>query len=112
MVVEPGQDLDVGAGPAVGAGEPVVGEIGLPGLVGLFGLEANVGALGSFGRLRGEQILSGQVPSDRGRETVMWWVCCRCQRIVSGPASKPRSISLLRTVTISSTTLGSTAIGE
>jgi hypothetical protein len=40
VVVEPGDDLDVGAGPAVGVGEPVVGEVGLPGLVGLLGLEA------------------------------------------------------------------------
>jgi hypothetical protein len=38
VVVEPGEDLDVGA-----VGEAVVGEVGLPGLVGLFGLESDVG---------------------------------------------------------------------
>ena len=43
-VVEPGQDLGVGAGSAVGSGEPVVGEVGLPALVGHRGLEADVGA--------------------------------------------------------------------
>jgi hypothetical protein len=39
MVVEPGQNLAGGAWAAVGPGEPVVGEIGLPALVGLVGLE-------------------------------------------------------------------------
>ena len=33
VVIEPGDDLDIGAGAAVGAGEAVVGEVGLPGLV-------------------------------------------------------------------------------
>jgi len=33
-VVEPADDLDVRAGSAVGMGEPVVGEVGLPGFVG------------------------------------------------------------------------------
>ncbi len=44
VVVEPGDDLGVRAGGAVGVGEPVVGEVGLPGLVGLLGLEPDVGA--------------------------------------------------------------------
>jgi hypothetical protein len=36
-VVQPGQDLAVGA-----VGQPVVGEVGLPGLVGLIGFEPDV----------------------------------------------------------------------
>jgi hypothetical protein len=39
VVVDEAQDLGVTAGPAVGAGEPVVGEVGLPAFVGLFGGE-------------------------------------------------------------------------
>src|SRR3954468_1084492 len=53
VVVEPADDLDVGAGAAVWVGEPVVGEVGLPGLVGLLGFEADVGGLGSLGGVRG-----------------------------------------------------------
>ncbi len=37
VVVEPGDDLGVGAGCAVGLGESGVGEVGLPALVGLLG---------------------------------------------------------------------------
>jgi len=48
VVVEPGQDLGVGAGSAVGAGEPVVGEVGLPALVGLVCGEADGGRLRFF----------------------------------------------------------------
>jgi len=44
-VVEPGQDLGVGAGSAVGPGEPVVGEVGLPAFVGHRGFEADAGRL-------------------------------------------------------------------
>jgi hypothetical protein len=51
VVVEPGDDLGVGARSAVGSGEPVVGEVGLPGLVGLLGFEPDVGRLGSLGRV-------------------------------------------------------------
>jgi len=61
VVVEPGQDLDVGAG-----GEAVVGEVGLPGFVGLLGLEPDVGRLGSFVRLRCDEPGAGQGASDRG----------------------------------------------
>ena len=43
VVVEPAQDLDVGA-----VGEPPVGEVGLPAFVGLVGGEADVGRLGRF----------------------------------------------------------------
>ena len=48
VVVEPGQDLGVGA-----VGEPPVGEVGLPAFVGLFGGEADVGGLGPFLRVLG-----------------------------------------------------------
>ena len=41
VIVEPGQDLDVGD-----VGEAVVGEVGLPHLVGLLGFEADVGRPG------------------------------------------------------------------
>jgi hypothetical protein len=65
VVVEPAQDLGIGAGACVGSGQPVVGEVGLPALVGLLGLEADVGRAGAFGRLRGDQAQPGQVPGDR-----------------------------------------------
>jgi hypothetical protein len=42
VVIEPGQDLHVGAGPPVGTGQGVVGEVSLPALVGLLGSEADV----------------------------------------------------------------------
>ena len=66
VVVEPGDDLGVRAGSTVGAGEPVVGEVGLPGLVGLLGFEAEVGALGSLGRVRAHLSGADQDPVDRG----------------------------------------------
>ena len=66
VVVEPGDDLHVRAGRAVGAGEPVVGEVGLPGLVGLLGLEPDVGGLGSLGRVGGHRAGADQDPVDRG----------------------------------------------
>ena len=65
-VVEPGQDLGVEARSVVGAGESVVGEVGLPGLVGLGGFEADVGGLGAFLRFRDDQASSGQVSGDGG----------------------------------------------
>ena len=61
VVVEPGEDLDVAA-----VAEPVVGEVGLPGFVGLLGAEPQVGGLGSFGRLGGDQSLAGQGSAHRG----------------------------------------------
>ena len=60
-VVEPAQDLDIGA-----VGEPVVGEVGLPGLVRLVSFEPEVGALGSLGRVRGDRAAPDQDPVDRG----------------------------------------------
>ena len=52
VVVEPGEDLDVGA-----VGEAVVGEVGLPGLVGLLGLEADVGRLRLLLRFGGDEVV-------------------------------------------------------
>ncbi len=43
MVVQPGQDLGIGAGPAAGPGQPVVGEVRLPALVRQVGGEPQVG---------------------------------------------------------------------
>ncbi len=105
-VVEPGDDLGVGAGSAVGVGEPVVGEVGLPGLVGHRGLEPDVGGLRSLLRLGGDQPGAGQVAADGGLDTRCPWWCARCQAMVSGPASRPASVSSLRTRTIRSTSLG------
>ena len=76
-VVEPGQDLAVGA-----VQQPVVGEVGLPALVRLLGLEPQVAALRAFGGFRGDRagpdqdpvdgrsgqrrgVVVGQVPADR-----------------------------------------------
>jgi hypothetical protein len=39
VIIQPAQDLGVRAGAAVGPGQPVVGEVGLPALVGLLGSE-------------------------------------------------------------------------
>jgi hypothetical protein len=64
-VIEPGQDLGVGAGTAIGLGEPVVGEVALPGFVGHRSLEPDVGRLGLLLRLRNHQPGLGQVPRDR-----------------------------------------------
>jgi hypothetical protein len=63
-VVEPADDLYVCAGSAVGAGEPVVGEVGLPGLVRHRGFEADVGGLGSLLRLGDHQPRRGEVAAD------------------------------------------------
>ena len=65
-VVEPGDDLDVRAGPSVGMGQSVVGEVGLPGLVRHGGLEADVGGLGSLRGLGGDQPCRGEVAADGG----------------------------------------------
>jgi hypothetical protein len=66
VVVEPGQDLAVGSWAAIGPGEPVVGEVGLPALVGLVGLESDVGGLGLLLRLRSHQAGLGQIAGHRG----------------------------------------------
>jgi hypothetical protein len=67
VVVDPGQDLDVGAGTAVGSGQPVMGEVGLPALVGLLGGETDVGALRLLLRLGDHQACGGEVAADRRR---------------------------------------------
>ena len=64
VIVEPGQDLDVGA-----VGEAVVGEVGLPGLVRLVGFEADVGGAGPLLGLRGDQPGAVQGAVDRGSVT-------------------------------------------
>ncbi len=61
VVVEPGEDLDVGS-----VGEAVVGEVGLPGFVGLFGLEADVGRAGLLLRFGDDQVGAPDDPVDRG----------------------------------------------
>lgn len=65
-VVEPGDDLGVLTRAALGEGESVVGEVGLPGLVGLVGLEADVGRPGSLGGVGGDGAGADQDPVDRG----------------------------------------------
>lgn len=54
-VVEPADDLDAGAGAPVGAGQAVVGEVGLPGFIRHGGLEPDVGGLGSLLGFGGDQ---------------------------------------------------------
>jgi hypothetical protein len=66
-VVQPAQDLGVGSGGAVGPGEAVVGEVGLPGLVGQGGREPQVGRLGPLLGGWGDQPGAGQVAADGGR---------------------------------------------
>ena len=60
VVVEPGEDFDVGA-----VGEAVVGEVGLPGFVGLFGGESDVGGAGFLLGLVGDAASGAEVPVDR-----------------------------------------------
>lgn len=61
VVVQPGDDLDVGA---VGQGH--VGEVGLPAFVGLVGFEPSVGALGLLGRGGDDPVVVGQDPGHAG----------------------------------------------
>src|SRR5215212_3956905 len=51
VVVDKGHDLHIDAGCAVGAGEPVMGEVGLPHFVGLFGSERDICRFWFFLRL-------------------------------------------------------------
>lgn len=60
VVVEEGEDLDVGA-----IGETPVGHVGLPGLVRLVGLEADVAALRSLLRLLGDDAGGAEPSPDR-----------------------------------------------
>jgi hypothetical protein len=84
-VIQPGQDLDVGTGCAVQAGEAVVGEVGLPAFVGLLGGEADVGGLGSLGRFRHDRPGPDQDPVDRGPR--------QCRSVMPGqvPADRVRA---------------------
>jgi hypothetical protein len=63
-VVEPADDLGVRAGSAVGAGEPVVGEVGLPGLVRHRCFEPEVGGLRPLLGFGGDQPCRGEVAAD------------------------------------------------
>jgi hypothetical protein len=98
VVVEPGEDLDVGP-----VGEAVVGEVGLPGLVRLLGLEADVG---------GASVSSSALrPRDRrGARSGRSWLATRdvvvvfeVPAIVSAPASRPWALRRLRSSMIRST---------
>lgn len=61
VVVEPVEDLDVGA-----VRQAPVGEVGLPGLVGLGGFEADVGGSGAFSRFGRDEPGAGQRAVDGG----------------------------------------------
>lgn len=61
VVVEPVEDLDIGA-----VGQPPVGEVGLPALVGLGGFELSVGGAGSFPRFGDDQAGLVEDPADCG----------------------------------------------
>ncbi|MEJ7744637.1 MAG: hypothetical protein WKF73_20100 [Nocardioidaceae bacterium] len=63
-VIEPADDLHVGAWGAVGFGESVVGEVGLPSLVGHRRLEADVGGFRALAWFGGDQASLGQVAGD------------------------------------------------
>lgn len=69
MVVEPGDDFDVGA-----IGEAPVGEVGLPGFIRQRGLESFVGRAGAFSWLGRDAFRRDEFPADRcdrNRESVM-----------------------------------------
>ena len=94
-----------------GAGEPVVGEVGLPALVELVCGEADGGRLRFF---FGSGVTSPAVTSCRAmvaRETVRLWWCSSCQPMVSGPASRPVSVSFCRISMIRSTVWVGVACG-
>ena len=61
VVVEPGEDLDVGA-----VSESPVGEVGLPRFVRHLGCEPDVGGLRPLGRGGGHRAGADQDPVDRG----------------------------------------------
>lgn len=61
VVVEPGEDLDVGA-----IGEAVVGEVGLPGFIGLIGLEPDVGRARLLLWFGHDQLCAANDAVDRG----------------------------------------------
>jgi len=65
-VVEPADDLHLSAGSAVGSGESIVGDVGLPRLVRHRCFEPDVGGLRTFLGLGGDQPGADQVTADRG----------------------------------------------
>ena len=104
VVVEPGEDLDVGA-----VGEAVVGEVGLPALVGLLGFEADVGGLAFLLRLGVTR------PAARrrwivARDTVML-VCCEVPGDRVGAGVEALRGELRRSSTIKSTVAAAVAAG-
>ena len=112
-VVEPGDDLHIGAGSAVGVGEAVVGEVGLPGLVGHGGFETDVGRLRSFLGLGGDQPGASQVAADgRSRHPVPVGMLEMPGDGLGAVVQSRVRESSLRTRTMRSTTSGATAAGE
>jgi hypothetical protein len=111
VVVDPGQDLGVAARAAVGAGEPVMGEVGLPGLVRLVGFEADGGGLGALVGLGDDQPKPREVAGDGGdRDGALMVVS---QLPGDGVGSGVESLAgCLRSRTISSTTSSGIAVGE
>src|SRR5205807_1947284 len=65
-VIEPAEDLHVGAGASVVESQAEVREVGLPALVGEVGLEADVGGAGSLVGAGHEEPGATQVAADRG----------------------------------------------
>ena len=88
VVIEPGQDLGVGA-----VGQGPVGEVGLPALVGQVGLEAQVAAFRAFAGFGGDQPFAGQDPPDRRTDGTCSPLPCRWACRVCGPASSPAAVS-------------------
>jgi hypothetical protein len=97
---------------AVGAGEPVVGEVGLPGLVRHRGLEPDVGRLRLLLRLRDDRAVRVRIRWMVARDRAVPWCWARCQPRVSAPASCPSSRSCLCRRRTSSTVSGGVAPGE
>jgi hypothetical protein len=62
VVIDDVEDLDLGA-----AGQAHVGDVHLPALVGELGVEPDVGALGSFVGLGGDEAVGLEHPPDRRR---------------------------------------------
>ena len=85
VVVDPAQDLDVGA-----VGEAPVGEVGLPAShwADRLGSGCRTSAAASSARPWSGRRGAGS-RCTVGRDTVSWWSLARCQTIVSAPASRP-----------------------
>ena len=90
VVIEPGDDLRVGA-----VGQADVGEVGLPALVRLLGLEADVRALRLLLRGRDHPAVPGQDPRDR-RPGHRGAVPVQVPADRLGPASCPEATSRSR----------------